>query len=300
MTYVISGASSGIAKSVAKELLNFIEPDQLTMVSRNPAKLKDWADKGVNVVLGNPVNRDQLEQAYAGAKYLFLVSGLNIGERIIEHKNAIDTAKTVGIEHITYTSVSGAHKQNPTPSAHEHIETEMYLYDSGLSFAAMRNQPYFEHYAGLLGAVVKKGKWRHHGEKGLTSPVSTDDIVASTVGVMKNPEKHDRVVYEITGPEQFTFPELASLASKVFGTKIEYINISADDMQERYDQIGWPRDPDMSLPQPTCFGSTELVTQFVADEAGFLDVVSGHVKLITGKAPQKFENFLREYAASNT
>ena len=52
----------------------------------------------------------------------------------------IESAKTVGIEHITYTFVAGVHSGIPMPSAKEHLATERIMWASGLSFTALRDQ----------------------------------------------------------------------------------------------------------------------------------------------------------------
>jgi NAD(P)H dehydrogenase (quinone) len=297
MSYIISGASSEIAQLVAEQLLQKVSPNELTLVSRNPVKLEDWKARGVEVREGDPSNRESLEAAYQGGKRLFLVSGTNIGQRVAENKKAIDAAKNVGIEHIIYTSVAGAHKLNPTPSAAEHILTELNLFDSGIPFAALRNQMYTEFVCTMLERAAQTGKWRHIGKHGRVAPVSRKDIAACATVIMLAPEKHDRVVYEITGTDRFTFPELAKLGSKIFETDIEYIPISPEEMYSRYEKKGWLRHANAELPAPLCFGSDELVHQWIAVEAGFQDLVSAHVEIITGRQPLGVESELKAFVA---
>jgi hypothetical protein len=65
-------------------------------------------------------------------------------------------------------------------------------------------------------------------------------------------------------------------------------------MYARYDARGWPRESVAHLPQPACFGGDELVQQFVANEAGFSEVLSAHVRMITGQHPTSVETCFKQ------
>jgi NAD(P)H dehydrogenase (quinone) len=275
---------------VAEKLLETVPASQLTLISRSPSKLQDWADRGVNVLAGDPADKDSLVKAYAGGKSLFLISGTNVGSRVPEHQNAIEAAKAAGIQHITYTSVAGSHRLNPTPSAMEHVQTEIDLFESKMSFAALRNQMYTELVHQMIFQESRKdGKLRQIGEHSRVSPVTRQDIANCAAAIMMAPEKHDRVVYEITGPDLMTYAELTQLLNSVTGDTIEYVPSTPEDMYARYDARGWPRESLAHLPQPACFGGDELVQQFVANEAGFSEILSAHVRMITGQQPTSVE-----------
>jgi len=243
MKYVISGASAALGKLTADNLLHKIPANNLTMITRNPASLDDWKSSGVKVLEGNHADKESLIRGYAGADRLFIISSLAVGKRRIEHENAISAAKTTGIKHITYTSVAGAHPENPTPSASEHVFTERLLWQSGISFAALRNQLYSELVFSMIkNAAIRKGKWMLNSATGQFSPISRKDIAACAAAIMLNPEKHDRVCYEITGPELITFPKLAKLAAELWETPIEFSPITDEEMYALYDIIGVPRE----------------------------------------------------------
>lgn len=261
MTYVISGASGTLARLVIEELARNVPASDLILVTRSPDALADWAAKGARVLAGDHRDSESLKRAYQGGDRLLLISGLNIGKRVEEHHNAIEAAKAVGITHITYTSVAGVHPQNPTPSAADHLGTERLLWASGLSFASLRNQMYSELIDDMVREVaLPTGTWTHVGEYGHFVPISRDDIAAAAAAIMLSPEKHDRVCYEMTGSERFTFPQIASLASRLYGKPIEYRAVSPDEMWAMFDSLGVPRKgiPEAEL-VPVRFGSDELV-----------------------------------------
>ena len=86
---VISGASGDLGRRVTKLLLKNTAHEDLTLVTRTPGKLSDRAAQGIRVLQGEYQDRESLDAAYLGAETLFLISGLNLGRRIAEHRNAI-------------------------------------------------------------------------------------------------------------------------------------------------------------------------------------------------------------------
>src|SRR4051812_9923880 len=101
---VISGASGDLGHRVTALLLATDPDAELTLVTRTPEKLQAGTPR-IRVCRGDYRDADSLEAAYSGGEVLFLISGLNLGRRVSEHRNAISAAQRAGIRHIVYTSV---------------------------------------------------------------------------------------------------------------------------------------------------------------------------------------------------
>lgn len=295
MKYVISGASAQIAQLVIPKLLREISTDELTLISRNPASLKKWSDKGVEVLAGHHGDPESLKVGFSDADALLMISSLAVGHRIEHHRNTIAVAKKANVKHITYTGVAGTHPSNNTPSAKEHLVTEQLLQDSGINFTVLRNQLYSEMLYSMIEneAIKTGGRWVLNSAEGGFAPVSRNDIAECAAAIMLAPQKHTKVIYEITGNERFTFPSLAVLAETLWQTSIDYVPVSDQDMYKIYEDIGIPKegDPTHTI-VPFIFGSEELVEQFNAYEMGLLDIQSGHVEYITGKKPALLKDIL--------
>jgi NAD(P)H dehydrogenase (quinone) len=300
MKYVISGASAVMGRQVADLLLQNVASSQLTLMSRNPASLQAYSDKGVAVVAGHHGDAESLKAGYADADVVFCISSLSVGERVPHHRDVIDIAKASGVKHLVYTSVAGAHPENPTPSAKEHWATEKMLWDSGMNFTALRNQCYSElFYTMVLEQGLSGRPWMHNSDQGGFAPVARTDISACVAAIMLAPEKHQRVVYEITGCERFTFPSLVALAEKVTGQSIDFRKVSDEEMYKIYESLGVPRHGDTSQTFiPLLFGSDELVQQFRAYEMHMLDVQTNNVELITGKKARTVQDVFEEIHAT--
>jgi NAD(P)H dehydrogenase (quinone) len=195
---VISGASGDLGRRTTQILLQRVEPQNLTLVTRNPNKLAEAAARGAKVCRGDYRDLGSLEPAYAGNDVLMIISGHAVSKRIPEHRNAIAAAKQAGIEHIVYTSVAGVHPRNPTISAGDHIVTEQDLRESGLSYTILRNQTYAELFTPMAQSALASGKWFQVGERGALSPVSKRDIALCAATCLLEPGMHSRVTYEIT------------------------------------------------------------------------------------------------------
>ncbi|XVQ09654.1 SDR family oxidoreductase [Spirillospora sp. CA-255316] len=293
---VISGASGDLGRRVTDLLLE-ADPDvELTLVTRTPQKLDQYAERGISVRPGDYQHPDRLEAAYAGAETLFLISGLNLGRRVSEHRNAIAAAQRAGIRHVVYTSVGGVQPTNPALSAQDHYQSELDLQASGLAYTFLRNALYAEIVSNILVApAAASGVMAQATGDGYLAPVAKADIARSAAVCLLRPEQHAGAVYEITGPELLHFDQIAAIGSEVHGTPIKYIRVSADERLAFYDSIGIPRTYDPTMP-PSADGhmwaSDELVSADVAIAEGYQAVLSHHVKQLTGREPEPLRSVM--------
>jgi len=290
---VICGATGQLGRLITSDIAKQVAPADITLTTRSPAKLAAEAEAGMRVVYADYRDRASLDAAFAGCDTLMLISGLNLLKRVEEHRNAIEAAEQAGITHIVYTSVSGVHPMNRTPSSTEHYATEQMLQKSDLGFTALRNQCYSEYASEMAMIPLLTGVWDHIGT-GLYSPVARADIAACAAAILLKPQNHRNVSYEITGPELISFRELSERFAAMFDRPIEFVTLTPDQMWARFDEWGVPRIGDPSAPSPNCFGSNELVENYIAWDQLFHAVVSHHVEFITGRAPKPLHETMLE------
>jgi len=285
-TIAISGASGDLGRRTTEVLLDRLDPRDLTLVTRHPENRVDATRRGIRVVHGDYRNPDSLDQAYAGIDALMLISGHAVAKRIPEHRNAIAAAKKAGVRHIVYTSVAGIHPRNPTISAGDHIVTERDLQDSGLGYSILRNQTYSELFTPMAQSALESGTWLQLGNQGLVAPVSKDDIAACAATCLLEPDRHSRVIYEITGPELLSFRDIADMFSRLYNVPIGYKVITLEQMYAAFDSWGIPRAFDEhSSHAAKAYGSDEIVSAYVAFEQGYHAILSHHVEFVTGRKP---------------
>lgn len=286
---VISGASGDLGRRVTDLLLAADPNQELTLVSRTPSKLAHHTGPGIRLCEGEYQKPDLLEAAYAGGDVLLLISGLNLGHRVTEHRNAIEAAKKAGISHIVYTSVGGVQAANPALSAIDHYQSELDLRASGMPYTFLRNHLYAEIVSNILVAPsAETGLMTQATGVGYLAPVAKRDVANCAAACLLAPLKHAGAVYEITGPELLNFEQITALGSDIHGTTIKYNPITAEERLAFFDSIGIPRTYDPAMPPSKdghMWASDELVSAEVAIAEGYQALLSHHVKMITGKDP---------------
>ena len=293
---VISGASGDLGRRVTKLLLENNPQVELALMTRTPAKLSERAAAGIPVLQGEYQDRASLDAAYAGAETLFLISGLNLGRRVEEHRNAIAAAQKAGIRNVVYTSVSGVQPNNPAMSAKDHYQTELDLRASGLNYTFLRNALYAEIVSNIqIAPAAAGGQLEMATGYGYLAPIAKADVARAAAAILQDPQAHAGAVYEITGPELLNYEDIVRIGSDVYSTPISYTPVTAEERLEFFDSVGMPRTYDPDMP-PNADGhmwaSDELVTADVAVSLGYQAVLSQHVKQITGQEPEALRSVM--------
>src|SRR3984957_15319763 len=97
MSTVITGASGHLGRLVVDQLLAAgMSPAQIVATGRDAGKLADLAQHGVAVRRADFADPGTLDEAFAGAEAMVLVSTTTVEERFDNARNAIDAAARAG------------------------------------------------------------------------------------------------------------------------------------------------------------------------------------------------------------
>jgi len=298
MALIITGASGHFGRATASALLQRVPARELILVTRNPARLADFAARGAQVRRGDFDDLASLESAFVGGERMLLISALKVGSRIPQHTNAIDAAVKCGVEHIVYTSFAGKTEGNPSLAVVDHRGTEEALRRSGVTWTSLRNTQYTD---ALIEAAaplaLRSGRWLSCTGRGKLAPVTRQDCVNAAVAVMAIPG-HINTTYDITGPELLTFRDISTLIAEVAGKPIEYVDVDDAGMYAFFDSLGIPREavPDQSV-ENVPWSSDDMVSYERSIRAGYMEVISNHVEELTGRKPKSFREFALERRA---
>lgn len=231
----ISAASGQLGRLVVEQLKAKLPADRLVALVRTPAKA---ADLGIAVREAEYTRPDTLSAALAGVETLLLISSPEIGQRVAQHRNAIDAAKRAGVKRIVYTSLLRADR-SPLSLAPEHKETEGLIKASGLAYTFLRNGWYSENYTGSIAGALAGGAFIGSAGEGRIASAARADYAAAAVAVLTS-AGHDGKTYELAGDSAYTLAELAAEISRQSGKTIPYKNLAEADYAAALKGFGLP------------------------------------------------------------
>jgi len=234
-TIAISAATGQLGRLVVEQLKAKLPAERLVALVRTPAKA---AGLGIAVREANYTRPDTLGAALAGVETLLLISSPEIGQRVAQHRNAIDAAKRAGVKRIVYTSLLRADR-SPLSLAPEHKETESLIKASGLAWTILRNGWYSENYTGSVAGALAGGAFIGSAGEGRIASAARADYAAAAVAVLTS-TGHDGKTYELAGDSAYTLAELAAEISGQSGKTIPYKNLAEADYAAALKGFGLP------------------------------------------------------------
>ncbi|MER7300624.1 SDR family oxidoreductase [Nocardioides sp. NPDC127514] len=273
MTIAITGASGQLGRLVADQLLTTVDPAELVLLTRDPAKLADYAERGADVRAADFSKPDELVEAFAGVERVLLISTDAVGARVEGHLAAIDAAVKAGVRHMAYTSVSGPTADNPAGVVADHAATEEALRESGLAWTMLRNNLYADMQVDSVAQAAAAGQLVTNTGDGGAAYVTRADCAAVAAGVLTG-EGHEGKAYDVTGPHAYTAADLAELATEKSGKPVEVVQVDDEAYTAGLVSAGLP---DFIAPLLTSFGT--------ATRLGKLATVTDVVEQVGGRKP---------------
>jgi NAD(P)H dehydrogenase (quinone) len=231
----VSAATGQLGRLVVEQLKARLPADQLVALVRTPAKA---ADLGIAAREADYTRPDTLSAALAGVETLLLISSPEIGQRVAQHRNAIDAARRAGVKRIVYTSLLRA-DTSPLSLAPEHKETESLIRASGLAYTFLRHGWYSENYTGSIAGALAGGAFIGSAGEGRIASAARADYAAAAVEVLTS-AGHDGKTYELAGDSAYTLAELAAEISCQSGKAIPYKNLAEADYAAALKGFGLP------------------------------------------------------------
>ena len=281
-TLFVSGANGKLGRRVVELLLERDYDGKIIAGSRHPEKLNL---AGVEARQADFDSDDSLDKAFAGVDRLLLISTDAIGQRIRQHLAAVAAAKRAGVKYIIYTSM-------PKPDvsavsfAPDHLGTEEAIIASGIGYTILRHGWYAENLLGALPSALASGKWYSAAGDGPTSYVAREDLARVDAEVLASNFTGNRIV-TLTGTELHSVPQLAALATELFGKPIEVVSVDDAAYAGGLAHAGLPA---AIIP---LLGSFEINTR-----QGGMDIKTEAVEILTGEKPQTLRSFLEANKAA--
>lgn len=240
LTIAVTGASGQLGRLALAELRRLAPAASLVGLLRDPAKAQDLAATGVELRAADYNDPASLKAALASVDRLLLVSSSEVGQRLPQHRNVIEAARTAGVKLLAYTSILRA-DTSPMGLATEHRATEEALRASGIPHVLLRNGWYTENYSDHLAPALQHGAVLGAAGNGRISAAARADYAAAAAAVLlADPAQQAGQVYELAGDESFTLAEYAAEISRQSGTAVAYRDLGESGYQAALQSAGLP------------------------------------------------------------
>ncbi len=223
---------------------------------------------------GDLLDRESLEQAFAGARNLFLLTPHGPQQDAMEC-NALAAAQATGIERIVKVS-GGAPSLGPngaSPTSITHWHSEQRIEASGIKFQFLRPSFLMQN---LLGMQLIGGVMPAPMGNGPIAMVDARDVAECAAALLANGDAPDGA-WQLTGPTSVTFSDVARVRG------VRYVSIPPRIARMALKRRGTsPFEVDHSIRMARYFAS------------GADGSPTGDVEALTGRVPRSVENFFND------
>lgn len=202
-------------------------------LARSPERAKVYASAEIRQMMY--ANTSDVVEALKGIDVLLMVSARENPERVKEHKSFLDAAKLAGVQHIVYTSFYGADEKATFTLSRDHAQTEAYIKDLGFTYTFLRDNFYLDF---LIDMALENGEIRGPAGSGLVSAVARKDTSRVAAEILLNPKEWENQTLNLTGPEDLSMEEIATLLSRATKQLITYVDESVEEAYESRKK--WP------------------------------------------------------------
>ena len=176
-TLLVMGSAGSLGRRVV-DLLMEARAGRVIAASRSPDKISNVTLRGAEVRGIDPDVPSSLDAAFVGVNRMLIISTDAIdpsGRRLQRNRNVIEAAARAGVQHVVYTSVSGAAPDSVVAGTPHHYETEQMLAASSLGWTVLRKNIYAENLLPALTRAVATGRWETAAGEGYAAYVTRED-----------------------------------------------------------------------------------------------------------------------------
>ena len=236
MRIVVTTPTGHIGSKLADILLD--RGNEITVIVRNPAKVKNLAARGAHVIPGEHSNPDVLGRAVENAGALFWLTPPNmashdpLGDAIHFADEGAKVIQKHPELHVVQLSSVGAHLPNGTgPIAGLHATEERFR-AVGKNVTALRPNFFMENVLSSLPTIISDGAIYGVSPGTTKAPqVATSDIAEIAADQLVMPPNGHRVV-DIVGPENISFDESAEILSGTIGKSVRIVTVPGEALKQ--------------------------------------------------------------------
>lgn len=280
MSIGITGAGGQLGGALLRYALARTSASNIIAITRNPGKLEQFSQQGVQVRPGDFSQPAGLADAFRGVERLVIIptTELQPGVRARQHDAAVKAALASGVRHLLYISTVSPRPDPNNSLLDSHFATEQMLITSGAAWTLLRMSVYAETL--LDGAKRAAASGSYAAVPGAPATyVVRDDVAAAAAGILCT-SGHDGITYHATGPASVSQAEIADAIGKAAGKRVAFSEMSADQQRKGMEAAGLPP-----------FVVSTIAGYQAALRAGAFDLVTRDVERLSGKPAESVAQY---------
>ncbi|MFY7816608.1 MAG: SDR family oxidoreductase [Chryseobacterium taeanense] len=279
---LVTGATGHLGGAVAEQLLKSLAPNEFAILARDQNKAKHFADKGVEVRIGDFDDEESLDQALKGISKVLLIPTI-APDRLEQNKMVTDMALKNGVKHIVYPGISHKNiEESVVEGLDAHFKTEDYIRESGLTYTFLRNNLYMDTLPFYAGENVFETGFYLPAGNGKVPFALRREMGEAAANVLLQ-DGHENKIYDIAGNALYSYQDVADALSKISGKKVTYTAAEVEAFTEQLKEAGVDDFINFVI---TCFN--------VDIKNGQFEIVTNDLEKLLGRTPASLELGLRE------
>lgn len=232
--------------------------------------------------MGDLRRPETLDPAFAGVTKVFIVTP-GSADQVTIQCNAIQAAARAGVQQIVKISDLGAGPDSPLAHARWNWEIEQALIASGLSYTILRPMFFMQNFLIVIApSVTAEDAFFAPTGDGRVPFVDLRDIAEVAVAALTE-DGHANRIYDITGPEDLSFADVARILSETVSRHIRFEDVAPEAAFEALVRMGLPE-----------WFARDLIALFAIVKDGHAAGVSSTVAEVTRHPARSLQQFLRE------
>jgi uncharacterized protein YbjT (DUF2867 family) len=239
MKILVTGATGHLGSLVVEHLLNHMPPERIVAGARKVENGARLAARGIEVRLCNYDDPTSLESAFHDVRRVLLVSAGGIDRRRAEgHRRVIDVAVKRQVDRLYYTSLTPG-DDSVAYVMKAHLDTEVYLQESGITFTILKNGAYAEAWPTYFGSLA--GDEVAIPADGPINWVSRFELAEGIAHLLVDRTRDEQFI-NLTGPEPIDIGEAVESVNQQFGRRLVRRIVSVEEFVARQVAAGRPEE----------------------------------------------------------
>jgi uncharacterized protein YbjT (DUF2867 family) len=282
---LVTGATGNVGSNVVHELR--AQGISVRAFVRDRAKAENVLPRDVDIAVGDFEEPGSIASALRDIDRVFLCCAT--GPSLVEQEvNAIDAARSAGVDLIVQLSALGAHPGSPLPGQDWMGRVEQHLRASGAPALVLQGNWYMSNLFASADTIRNSGMLFAAAGGGKVSMIDPRDVAAAAAAVI-TADGHAGRTYVLTGPEAITYHDAAAAIAAATGRPVAFVDVTEKAARAAFEDAGLP---DWLI--------THLENAFRVIRDGGLEQVNDVVCALTGREPHTIADFAQDNVAAFT